>query len=417
MFGSSQDRARQFAARKRRGRVSSSASLSSHRLVSSSSQVSQQSPITYLLDHTAEQPLVISEHLAYGAGLACCSRGLSAWPSPDQEISENPLSPPMISNTSQILTGGHRSPMEQHRLQAEHLSQVLYNSQPLSVIADPLPGSSKPSPQLNRYGSLGTQSATSYHLRSITAPLPPNLRLMTLVSIRGGHGSDEDGDPVSGHSGDAKLEMSNEVGGLDERPTNSLQGQMTNQSAPDTNIPSRSFATRFPWVPHVCGLPQWEAPVPIGITYHEFLHSLPRHHLATFVYLFDPRGKTKVMASAIATARKKFFRTLNRSQADDITAVISLRGEDLLRNNQNPAWLEAETRRMTPENEPRPYTTLYCLLEATEDLENARNFTSTQNTHILTSYGPYLFGPSPPFVTRGSSMPSLGEQQQADRPL
>lgn len=136
MFGSSQDRARQLAGRSRRERISS---IGSH-----SSSLSIGSP------HTSSQP-----------GNATTPPG----PTFERNDAKDGF---ILPSVSQLPVWPHPLKVEQHRLQSEHLSQVLYNSLDLCEPAS-LPQRQFGSSRHVRYGSLGTPSSLQC---KISRPLP-----------------------------------------------------------------------------------------------------------------------------------------------------------------------------------------------------------------------------------------------------
>ncbi|XP_014555941.1 hypothetical protein COCVIDRAFT_101024 [Bipolaris victoriae FI3] len=164
MFGSSQDRARLLAGRNRRQRISLSGSCSSSRSTSSSRDTLELCSPTTLLDPNAELPPVEEEQPFQETARPSVTvsdpgkRGIE----PDNRRSTS-------HSASTLPTRPRNLQLEQHRLQAEHLSQVLYNT--LS-----LPNSAVTSHDLFRsshhveYGSLGIPAVTSSNIRNITAP-------------------------------------------------------------------------------------------------------------------------------------------------------------------------------------------------------------------------------------------------------
>lgn len=136
MFGSSQDRARQLAGRSRRERISSIGSHSSSLSIGSS--------------HTSSQPRIATR-------------------SPDSTIGLNGAKDGSISpSVSQLPIWPHPLEVEQHRLQTEHLSHVLYNSLDLCEPASLSQRQFGASRHI-RYGSLGTPSFLQCE---ISRPLP-----------------------------------------------------------------------------------------------------------------------------------------------------------------------------------------------------------------------------------------------------
>lgn len=79
---------------------------------------------------------------------------------------------PILLSVPQLPGGSEGLQVDQHRIQAEHLSRVLHNNLPLADVAD-LPESQFALRRHTRYGSLGTHTNTMQHLRSITVPVSP----------------------------------------------------------------------------------------------------------------------------------------------------------------------------------------------------------------------------------------------------
>jgi hypothetical protein len=176
MFGSSQDRARQLAGRNRRERISSISSCTSSRSISSSSQAPQQSPTSIW---EPKVPSAIEEHPS------CEHNDTHITPLAFAEINSSqqdenavPLSSPL-----ELASGLPGPQVEQQRLQAEHLSEVLYSN--FALITSP-PQSQFTATRHTRYGSLGTVSMP-HALRGTASEY--QLRPQTVVSLRGGSGS------------------------------------------------------------------------------------------------------------------------------------------------------------------------------------------------------------------------------------
>jgi hypothetical protein len=146
MFGSSEDRARQLAYRTRKDRVISSGSNSTHRSLSSASESSRRSHSSLSLHMGLNQSIAPEIPLSVQAGLVhgkdhATSRVLP-WDDPALASSSHDDSLP-----AKQCKDVH---VEQHRVQSEYLSQVLYNS--LSIVAQGLSeAASVPALQLNRY--------------------------------------------------------------------------------------------------------------------------------------------------------------------------------------------------------------------------------------------------------------------------
>ncbi|KAJ6194751.1 hypothetical protein J3E72DRAFT_441089 [Bipolaris maydis] len=164
MFGSSQDRARQLAGRNRRQRISSSDSCSSSRSASSAHDISELCSSPTPLDPNAELPPVEEEQPFQETTRSCVIVSDSRKKETEQDHRRS-----ISHSVSALPTRSRNLQLEQHRLQAEHLSQVLYNtlSLPKSATAshDLFPSSHR-----IEYGSLGIPAVTSSNMRNITAP-------------------------------------------------------------------------------------------------------------------------------------------------------------------------------------------------------------------------------------------------------
>ncbi|CAE7023478.1 Defective in cullin neddylation protein [Pyrenophora teres f. teres] len=165
MFGSSQDRARQLAGRNRRERISSISSCSSSRSVSSSSRAPPLRNRQSTLDSTIPSPSAVEEHAA------CDESGTILGPhaleGQNQHLAEE--GPPV--SALQLASGQGGSQVEQHRRQAEHLSQVLYNGFALEPSVSP-PQSQFSLSHQTRHSTMGSQLDTALRLRNITASDP-----------------------------------------------------------------------------------------------------------------------------------------------------------------------------------------------------------------------------------------------------
>lgn len=139
MFGSSEDRARQLAYRNRGLRSGSRGSRSSYRSASSASRSSQHS------------------HLSLTSGEDAVRRVISVgyFPQPTILYRQDSL---LFANAEK-----QQHKLEQHRLQTEYLSQVLYNSTPTSTSAV-LPAASLSHPATSLAGGHNNLHAKAFEL-------------------------------------------------------------------------------------------------------------------------------------------------------------------------------------------------------------------------------------------------------------
>ena len=371
MFGSSQDRARQLAGRKRRERIASSGSNSTLRSSSSSSHAFQQYHSALALDPGTQQSAVIKE---------------------------NPRT-----------LKGH------HILQAEYLSQVLYSDlgASASVSADPPQSGFVTSRRHARYGSLEMLPAVTRHPRNVTAPLAESMtpnhqplsqraqhgvalgrstseshkRLQAAVSLRGGRDGCYTGDGTERR--EYTCTIANEK--YDEK----------------RNLPSRPFILEFPWVTKVYRHPQWHAPISSGASYEAFIDSLSTTELERFRDLF---GKTPgFLPASLATARQAFFMTLTGPQQRVFKNIIISKGMALLAMTEEGVGVQCSIHTVMCNSETKPAVMLEYLLEATERpvlllKESARMprcnpirvstlsiMEEAEKAELITEYEPYAF--------------------------
>lgn len=407
MFGSSQDRARQLAARKRKERICSHDSHSSYRSISSSSQASQQSHTIFPLEQDIKRPLAIPEHPSHGASLTYQSQHTPGDPYVKEALNDNQVPVLMAHDTSQCADGRTQSQLEQYRLQAEYLGKVLYGSLNIPALDVPPQSQFGSSSHYSPYGSLGMQSNTSYHLRSVTDPLSPTLlptqhlsilhrqssipttstpwktaldddhQMQVALSLRGGGNGETSSRPD--HINETKeakeAKEANETNGANETDKpNPMPGHLQNHSSgvPPSHLQSqhsietRAFAREFPWVTKVFHLPQWHAPIFSGAALDAFLISLSSVQLSQFCSFFDPHLPPKPMANHLVP-RQLFFRALSSRQQNLFKNIINVRLIWLLAQSGTPPDTKQQERFEMPKDERIIYTTLPYLLEATED--------------------------------------------------
>jgi len=268
MFGSSQDRARQLAGRNRRERISSISSRSSSRSVSSSSRAPP--PRNYLStpDSTTKLPSAIEEYAAgheNGTVLDTC-----AVKSQKQRLVED--EPPL--SASQVASGQGGSQVEHHRLQAEHLSQVLYNGFALVASVSP-PQSQFSSTHQVQHGSVGWQPDNLLHPRNITASDPPyhlvTSSLLDLLDLFSVNTKDALGAFISEHD-PSLLAIASLRGG---------SGGNGGDSLPAMQPLGGTFDEEFTiWIRHVCML-DLKLDLDISGAYHDNFVQESQHRLTS----------------------------------------------------------------------------------------------------------------------------------------
>ncbi|OAL46465.1 hypothetical protein IQ07DRAFT_647438 [Pyrenochaeta sp. DS3sAY3a] len=367
MFGSSQDRARQFAARKRRDRIDSSGTHSSHRSVSSSTQASERPGSPSITEDDIHRSEIIPDYL---------SRAFDG----------------SVVSHSQVRRGYHTlafkanwetpTAHEPHRAQAEDPYQILYDDFPTPAMHQ-----SRFSHSLRhiRYGSLGMQLANASHLRNVTAPVPStqpasfetsNFRTQLDVSVapsnwkftspgplqtensvllRGGHGGDQ------GENSPPDTTPPIRWGYIGETPRSFAASGNPRMRLPVSHYKSEwsvsaVIAQKFPWITSLFYLPAEATSISSGRAYDEFLMCLNQEQLALFVSYFSHpllyRGPVKLL-------RQGFYVNLSKHQKDDFRNVILAQGRELRAMAPLP-----------PASLPRegPIVLLPSLLEAMEPL-------------------------------------------------
>jgi hypothetical protein len=411
MFGSSQDRAKQLAGRKRRERIHSLSSSTSHRSISSSSQASQQGPASSHPQDDMHHSPIIEE------------------PSPMDACGVTSFRDTPVSSTTQVttqfLTAQQRSQVEHQRLQAEYLSHVLYDSPSMSALhSSPISGFGSPSRHV-RYGSLGTQLATTHRLRNITNPALQNqsqsvhsgtfvpllprpsafashLQSQTAVTLRGGSGQAAEGEEPS-H--DEAVEQVNQIPYQFQHPRDMRPAPIADPGM--RIIPSRPYAFEFEWVTEVFRLPQWMCPIFSGVPYDTFLASLDMSQ--SFQFRMSFRQKDWQVARLELTKRRTFFQCLSPMQKLLFKNIILMRGSELVALTKG---VSQKLPLLAPGDGWNPLAIdLQLMLEATESYtQPARrpihpvNLRSTPPPGLLPRAGQSNEG-------KTTSAPNLGQQQ------
>lgn len=332
MFGASEDRARQLAYRKRRERVISGSSSSTYRSLSSASRISQRSRVSSALDQEG-----VRSFLATQRGLPQPGHGTV-------DFTTNSLGLQGDGESISATEAQHLQ-MERHRLQAEYLSQVLYNSLSLATAGAQPDDTLMPTMNVGRYGALG-KPATSRHIRNVTAPVA-SLEMQPLLVSTMKHSSESGALPLLHRTArNAQLRTQTMVvlrGGGDHDP--SLQQETTRRDPPfpgfansvaqsaqpppadhsrtrvavapvpqeviQVHNPQREYMQTCPWVQRYYDKPAWVVPISIGQHFHDFMASLPADWHSIFLALFGPEQSPDHPLSSRANARRDFFQKLN----------------------------------------------------------------------------------------------------------
>jgi hypothetical protein len=390
MFGASEDRARQLAYRKRRERIASGSSCSVFRSLSFSSHVSEQSQMSSITEQGTPPSPLLTEYI-------------SAHTTHTHDDTDMPTHRARSQNSDcdlDLAADPHRSQMERHRLQAEYLTRVLYDtlSVPTSVRGPKM--LLGPATQPSNPKAL-VQSTTARHTRNLTAPvasinihsLPtpsarsqldlqtlsiasptaPNraFRVRTMVALRGGGQDDlptdqekSQPDPASQHHQDdanphtTSHTASSSTGSLGE-PLPTLQDW---SRIWDT---SRPYMVRFPEAKRFCLQPAWTVPIVYGSCYNNLLRTLPQFKPSAIVdellFLFGPTQPATPWAAPAANARRDLYVRLGQIGQALLRYVIKNRMGELLKIENGGA-----DPQLNPVWHGKPGLMLYHLMEATE---------------------------------------------------
>jgi hypothetical protein len=402
MFGASEDRARQLAYRKRKERIVSGSSCSMLRSLSSSSHVSQQSQISSIIEQSTSPSPLHAEHSSPHTGHTPDDMSIPACQTKSQD-----------SECGAILaTDTNHSQTEQHRLQFEHLTQVLYDSlsRPTTVRKPTaIPGPVTPSGNPEAPG----QSTTARRIRSVTAPSvhsclgPPilptasptafngSLGAHSMVSLRGG--------------GEDNLPMGQEKSQLGPAPQRRQENEIvrTQQLQPASGLtsslgkslpqprgssqiydPKRPYMVNYPWATRFCFGPAWMVPISTGPLYLVLMHTLPSHIVDQFLSLFGPMEPATPWSSPAANARRDLYVKLGHEGQVRLRNLISSRHAELLAIEKGGADPE-----LNPSYPGMAGLMLHHLMEATEP-----------------PYSPSYYSMES-FAGRSTSAPNAGQQQ------
>lgn len=261
----------------------------------------------------------------------------------EQEDLENIKERPASPTVSQLPAGSRPFHVEQHRLQAEHLSQVLYNTLALSKNAVP-PQGQFGSSRHARYGSLGTHSDTSSSIRNFTAPCHAthssgsplldllellqastfphlrtsaseiHLRPQAVVSLRGGSGDDvidSDTQDIYDYEEDQAYEQHLLALRNPQLSSYYIDQRHNNQFYKDFKLAEKSRKLE----PHT-----WNIPICDGVAYEFFLENLTERQKHRLGKLFGPAPESNFPYAP--RGRLAFFHSLARVDQCRIYGVI-----------------------------------------------------------------------------------------------
>lgn len=389
MFGSSEDRARQLAGRKRKERIASLNSTSGQcctNAVSQESQPGQQRSVS----NSHHQP----RHL------------ITSNPSEQVEAAvigprtEHLLSIKDLSKTS-TLSHTPRFPdfyhlLQENRqvLQAEHLSHVLYDRPSISAFQpssstcfgpftrhaqcdDMETASSRPELMPNDSGPVDVleQQSPEYQTHSclLNDDTSFDARRPLTLTLRGGSGNDSPrnkrsaNEPDRGPSkkGDEKAPTGNE---------NIASNMSWNALWP--NVTLMPLSMQYPWIRQVRNMPEWNIPISIGADFENFISFLSSEELRRFKSAFDTRILSAKPSRKIE--RRLFFQSLSPFQRQMYTKVITRRGEDLVHLQSDaryqPSYMRWTAHRVLD-------VSLDEFLDATETMDASEGFESDAHLH------------------------------------
>lgn len=360
MFGSSQDRARQLAGRKRRERISFSGSHLSHRPVSTAHNTPGQDQTAVCSDLRNARPVVIGEDLF-------CIPDHSHYPHLDQQIIQNEhlsrvlYDPPGPYTSSQMTSSRLQSVSSGHQYGSLGISTT--NSRPSRNLTAPL--------SVDR---LSLEGETGKHVQNGTPTLPSmplseikrQLRQETAAILRGGHGD------ASDHDKQRRMGFESRIAGIEDDdtfPAGIEEDELhvpSGQTMPNWAILSRPFAAEFPWVSSVLQMPQWREPISSGASYASFLESLSGVEYERFASLFGPHASPSLMAGRATTARQAFFLALSVAQQIVFRNLITARGMTLLVLRETNSGTVPTSPFTILQDHDKPPVLLEHLLDATE---------------------------------------------------
>lgn len=421
MFGASEDRARQLAYRKRRERVISGSLSTACRSCSFSSQLSHASRASSFQAFWPSPSTITPEH-SY----------LQAYRARDHDLipaKHIRLTDP-VDYTSIVSTNASRFQEEQHRLQAEYLSRVLYDSLSLDNTNDEQlvhPVAAIPS-------GPPAQSSTLRHVRHVTAPVgflrttelancPPlhqpllpfvsnvSVKQQDLITLRGGGTPNHQSEGSESSQSMAVLQATRNT-------AHPRTGQPLSPYAPfgdvapyyrqlvQRYIHKRPYMLNYPWSERFMMSPACLVPISTGLQYEHFKGRLSSNLLNTFSDLFSSMQPANDWTAPIANIRREFYQKLNQGSKNVFQCIIMSRKEELSAIEKG----EADPQQGTQTSD-WPSVMLCHLLEATEPL-----FLPTPEYFVSrTNYNTHMSMSTTTMRTldgRATSVPDLRQQQQ-----
>jgi hypothetical protein len=415
MFGASEDRARQLAYRKRRERIVSGSCSSTCRSLNSASRISRIFRVSSVpgQDTTSSSGVTNNHHT--------------------DALRTQPTSDPISATEAQH----HR--MERHRIQAEYLSQVLYNSLSLPADLTPVPDSGS-------YSDSGKLTKTR-HIRTVTAPVASlkvhtlvssasqphsnlavtsflfprtcskQLRAQTMAMLRGGGQDDE---PPQDHAAEPKPLSARHTNSLaydSRQPTQATASTIARSTTPqditEYHHPQREYAQAHYWGADEYNSPAWKVPISTGDYLRNFLVTLPSDIHEIFLALFGQRARATRRTASSANACRDFYRKLDIQRQALFDNLIRARGEEL--RAVRMGFRDLQYFPLRPQTDG---VMIYHLLEATETpygpgSSNSRSSSeyelyTKQSSNRTIPMQPYR--PSTMLGYRSSSAPNFGQQ-------
>ncbi|KZM27481.1 hypothetical protein ST47_g1353 [Ascochyta rabiei] len=345
MFGASEDRARQLAGRQRWKRISSSGSSSSHRSVSSLSQVSHWGTSS-IFEQNIQRPTSIPERYAYAAN---GTQDGSHNPGGVQHTSQHAASPDAEVALSQMTNNDQHPPTQQQRRQTEHLSQVLYNDTATSNGRYPSSSQFVLPTHIKQHGSFESKTTIFHRLRNASAPTPQTYTAGPESTTTPAHNL-------------TSRSISTSV--AEAHPTVSMRGGAL--YGPHL-IATPVYTTGTHWIATAKNHPCWELPYNTGLMYRVFLDSLPLAQVTKFIFIFC--GRVDRVRDQFDSARRLFFYHLDSADQLNFKRMIIERAKELLglylNKQQYPPHELVRLQTTSKQGDDYPLACLPYLVEAT----------------------------------------------------
>ncbi len=307
MFGASEDRARQLAGRQRKKRISSTGSYNSYRSASSSSQLSQLShcETSSIFEQNIQRPTTIPEHYASTIDDLHVDQQSSG---ESQSLAQYTVASAVEEALSHMMAKSQHPRIQQQRIQAEHLSQVLYNETAINTTLLSSSSCSTLPSQPKQYGILGWGAKFLHQSRRATEP-------STQSSADGGDSTDGAASKITNRSMSIDLNTKQTVV--------SLRG-----GAED---PSEGFWTKA--IRH----PFSRQPCNTGPRYRDFVDSLSPEKRETFTALFDPATDVSIPTNS---ARQAFYLGLDAQGRENFEYAAIRRALELIGTTLVPGSIQ-----------------------------------------------------------------------------